>query len=250
MLRMKRGDMESIPNKWNLMSRIGAVLAVGFYLFTWAPNSFPDDDEHEGAEDFTTENLIAIHDRDSPQYDDESCLDCHVAVLTGESLNPSIARAHVAMIPFAPGEDDADTCVFCHRTVDLVQGTPRPQGKSGGNLRKHVDSAVCTLCHGPSNPDPEQQRPGQGQQFYAVGLSSLGLDGDDLYDLVCAGCHRDLADSQVKDEDAAEITEAIEKDKGGMGPLSALFPEEIQAIADALAQAGGGDDEEDDEVDD
>jgi mono/diheme cytochrome c family protein len=78
----------------------------------------------------------------------------------------------------------------------------------------------------------------------------LVTDGGELYDLACAGCHRDLEDSQVKGKDADKIQKAIAKDKGGMGPLIALRMEEIQAIADALAQVGGGDDDDDHHDDD
>ena len=66
-----------------------------------------------------------------------------------------------------------------------------------------------------------------------------------MYDLVCAACHEDLANSEVKDKGADKIYKAIGEDKGGMGPLRALLPHEIQAIADALAKARGGDEHDD-----
>ncbi len=96
------------------------------------------------------------------------------------------------------------------------------------NLRKRVDVKLCTLCHGPTGP---------AKQFYQVSLSSLPLDGSELYDLTCSGCHGLLADSEVEGESAAEIQEKINENEGGMGPLGALKTNQIQAIAAAL----GGD---------
>jgi len=207
--------------------KLGAGLLVGFSLLTWVLVGSADDD---------TENLIALHDSSSPQYN-ENCNECHADIHTAQSLDPAIPAAHVAMLPFAPGETgDDEQCVVCHRTVNLVQGTPQPEGKSKGDLRKHVDSAYCTLCHGPSGP---------GTQFYQADLSSIVSDGATLYGLACSGCHRDLANSQVKGESADEIQEAILEDEGGMEPLNAFSAQQIQAIADALAESAlqGGDDD-------
>ena len=214
-----------------VMSRITSIgLLAAFCLFTWASDGFGSD----GID--PKKNFAAFHDSNSRQYR-KNCTDCHEDVLTGESLNPNISRAHLAMLEFAAGKvGDDKQCRWCHhRSVDLTQGT-QSAATSKGNLRKHIDTALCTLCHGPEGP---------AEQFYQVGLSSLVTDGGELYDLACAGCHRDLEDSQVKDKDADKIQKAIARDKGGMGPLIALRLEEIQAIADALAQVNGGDDDDD-----
>jgi cytochrome c553 len=136
------------------------------------------------------------------------------------------------MIVFTPGIKDDDKCVWCHRSVDLTRGTQRRENSSG-TLRKHVDVALCALCHGPSGP---------GIQFYKVELSSLVTEGAELYELLCASCHGELANSDVKGESAGEIEEALIKNKGGMGPLDVFSTEQIQAIADALARVGGDDD--------
>ena len=211
----------------------GIGLLAAFCLLTWASAGFG-----EGGID-PEKNFAAFHDSNSRQYK-KNCTDCHEDVLIGESLDPDFPRAHLAMLEFAAGKvGDDKQCRWCHHhSVDLTQGT-QSAATSKGNLRKYVDTALCTMCHGPEGP---------AEQFYQAGLSSLVTDGGELYDLACAGCHRDLEDSQVKDKDADEIQKAIDKDKGGMGPLIALRQGEIQAIADALAQVGGGDD--DDEHDD
>lgn len=227
MLGVKKTDTEI-----TLLNRdIGIALLLGLCLCIWAPVSSGDDEEEQ--ENFQEqENFVALHVVDSPQYNKE-CLDCHASVLSEGSLDPDITRAHVTMLPFVPGEEDEERCIFCHRGVDLELGTPSPADREKGSLRKHVDTTLCAMCHGPSGP---------AVQLYPVGLSSLVTDGDELYDLVCAGCHRDLPNSEVKGEDADDIQEAIDDDEGGMGPLIVLFPHEIQAIADALAQVGGDDD--------
>lgn len=101
---------------------------------------------HEGQD-----NLLAIHDVASSSYNGD-CLSCHSGVLTEQTQDPRILSFHQAMLPFTPGYNPRrgpsnDTCVQCHRHVDLVMD-------SAGALRKQVDPALCALCHGPSGPGP------------------------------------------------------------------------------------------------
>lgn len=185
-----------------------------------------DDDEDEVLPT-ATDNTIATHDRNSPQYN-RNCSDCHADIHTRQTLDPLIPDAHVAMLPFAPGETDSNNkCTGCHRSGDLVQAAGSPL-VTPNSIRKRIDSRLCTMCHGPGGP---------AQQFYQVNLSSLQLDGSELYDLTCSGCHKVLADSEVKGESAAEIQKEINENEGGMGPLAVLTTEQIQTIAVAL----GGD---------
>lgn len=172
----------------------------------------------------TTKNIIASHDSISRQYN-KNCMSCHSNILTEKSLDPSTPSAHMAMLPYVPGKDNTK-CVWCHRAVDLVIGSS-PAEKSTASLRKRVNTALCTLCHGPSGP---------GIQFYQSELSPTQPDGPALYELVCAACHRSLSDSQVKGKTTSEIGKAIAVNKGGMSPLGVLTTEEIQAMAGALAQ--------------
>lgn len=58
-------------------------------------------------------------------------------------------------------------------------------------------------------------------------------DGEMLYNDNCENCHR-LSFADAPNWTAAAIQDAIDSNKGGMGSLE-LTPEEIQAIADALA---------------
>jgi mono/diheme cytochrome c family protein len=195
-------------------------LLAGAYLFAWVPNILADDDDRRDP----GQNIIAIHDSSSRQYD-KKCNECHADIRNAQSLEPSIPNVHVVMFDFAPGKQSDDKqCIWCHRTVDLVQG-------SAGNIRKQVKATLCAMCHGPAGP---------AKQFYQA---DLALDGPVLYDLACAACHRDLANSEVRGESLAEIREEIDENEGGMRPLGVLSTEKIQAIAAALAQPGGDDDD-------
>ena len=89
------------------------------------------------------------------------------------------------------------------------------------------DKALCTLCHGPAGP---------GKQFYEVNLVDLQLDGPTHYDLLCAACHKDLSNTELRGKPAEKIQDAINEDKGGMGVYSVLTWEQLQAIAAATAE--------------
>jgi cytochrome c553/fructose-specific phosphotransferase system component IIB len=207
---------------------IGVLAAV--YLFSWVANILAEDEEID-----PRKNIIAIHDSSSEEYK-KNCSECHADIPQAQSLEPSIApAAHVAMFDFAPGKPGDDKqCIFCHRTVDLVQG-------SAGNIRKQVDATLCAMCHGQS--PPRNASSGPVKQFYQAGPSPD--DGVLLYDLACAACHKDLANSKVGGESANEIQKKIDDDKGGMLPLRVLSTVEIDSIASALGgdpNGGGGED--------
>ena len=177
-------------------------------------------------------NIIAIHDSSSKQYK-KKCNECHAEIHSRQSLDPSIPAAHPAMFPFAAGRPGDDKqCRWCHRTVDLTLGQ-QSSDKSKGNLRRHTDVTLCTLCHGP-------YRGGPGEQFYQSGLDPADPDGPALYGVVCAGCHRELENSELIGKNAAKIQKAIDVDKGGMGVLTVLSTQEVDALAVALAEPDGG----------
>ena len=214
-------------------------LLAGVYLFTWVPNILAGDEEID-----PRKNIIAIHDSSSEKYK-KKCSECHAGILSEQSLDAEIEPAHVAMFDFAPGKaGDDKQCIWCHRTVDLVQG-------SAGNLRKQVDATLCTLCHGPYERivryKKEPELSVRAKPFYQAGLSPTDPDGPALYDLACAACHRNPENSQVKGARTDQIQRAIENDKGEMGPLTVLSPYEIQAIADALAKQDSPTEKDDDD---
>jgi cysteine-rich repeat protein len=69
-------------------------------------------------------------------------------------------------------------------------------------------------------------------------------DGAALYDTNCSACHGPLESSTKAGRTADQIQGAIDANTGGMGSLSGLTTEEINAIADALSGGtpppGGG----------
>jgi hypothetical protein len=202
-------------------------LLAGVYLFTWVPNILADDFDPR-------KNIIAIHDSSSDEYK-KNCSECHEGILSENSRDPNIPVAHESMFGFAPGKPGDDKqCIWCHRTVDLVQG-------SAGNIRKQVDATLCAMCHaGRPNPDDPNS---EIKKFYQAG--PLPDDGVLLYDLACAACHKDLANSKVGGESANEIQKKIDDDKGGMLPLRVLSTVEINSIATELGgdpNGGGGGD--------
>ena len=206
---------------------IGIGLLTPCLLLAAVPSSADDDSDE-------LKRVIAIHDSGTRPYD-KHCNDCHGDVHTAQSMDPAIPAAHAAMFPFAPGKPGEDKqCVWCHRSVDLTAGTQLEE-KTRGNLRKRVDATACVLCHGSEGP---------GTQFYQVAFSSFQFDGAELYDLVCAACHKDLAESKVRGARVDKVEKAIDHDKGGMGPLSVLTTEEIEAIAAVLAEVEGRKDDD------
>ena len=205
---------------------VGASLCAGSQKVSTNPGSHPEDD---------STNIIAAHNNNSNEYERE-CEECHAAIHTEESLDPNIPTAHRVMAPFAAGRDLADDqCRWCHRTVDLQQGTQRVEN-SQGNVRRHVDVELCAFCHGPSAPGDSSGREGAPLYYQTSPFSPTDPDGPALYDLLCAACHGPLETSEVGNESASEIQEKIDEDEGGMGPLNVLTPAEVQAIAAALAE--------------
>jgi len=72
-------------------------------------------------------------------------------------------------------------------------------------------------------------------------------DGATLYENFCASCHGGLDDSDVCDENAREIMEAIAENEGGMSSLSSMTDEQIKAVASTLAECEESDDQDDDD---
>jgi mono/diheme cytochrome c family protein len=60
-------------------------------------------------------------------------------------------------------------------------------------------------------------------------------NGASLYATNCESCHGSLATSERIGRTAVQIQDAINTNAGGMSYLSTLTPEQVQAIADALA---------------
>ena len=227
----------SILNRWNSLDRLHALhsgvalaaILMGACLAGWSPDSW-------------AVNYIALHDSSSSQYNG-NCLSCHANVMTDKPLvisapvinpllnqTPRTLAVHGTTLKYKPGYGN-NQCIFCHRSVNVVEGPPMPQDPIKGSIRKHVDPTLCTLCHGPKVGG---QPNSPGPQLYRVGLNSLVTDGAQLYGLVCSGCHKPLPNSEVLGKSASEITSEIRENEGGMGPLKVLTSIQVQAIANAL----------------
>jgi cytochrome c553 len=231
-LRNFRGEKPMPTTKMYRTTKLGFLVFVGACLC--AGSLRVSATPRQGLED-DPKNIISAHDSNSKEYK-KNCEECHAAIHTEESLDPGIPTAHRAMAPFAAGRELSDQqCRWCHRTVDLQEGTQRVEN-SQGNIRRHVDVELCAFCHGPFG-DGSSGR-GYAPVYYQTSPFSLtNPDGPALYDLLCAACHRPLDRSQVSG-DASKIQKAIDNDKGGMGALNVLAAEEVQAIAAALEGTG------------
>lgn len=208
---------------------VGAYLCAGSQQIAASPR--PDDED--------SWNIIAAHDSNSSEYKKE-CKECHSAIHSEVSLDPGIAAAHRAMAPFAAGKRGRDDqCRWCHRTVDLQQGTQRVES-SQGNVRRHVDVELCAFCHGPFGSG-SSGRGGAPLFYQASAFSPTDPDGPTLYELLCAACHGPLETSEVRG-DGDDIQKKIDEDEGGMGALDVLTAAEVQAIAAALGSEAGDDD--------
>jgi hypothetical protein len=215
------------------------VFLSGLLLFFLAPAS-------------NAENIIALHDSSSPQYN-PNCGSCHEHIYSATSLDPNIPNAHTAMLPFAAGIGDS-RCQWCHHPMDLLQFSIGTQGAPEGDpldakpsLRKHVDVRLCALCHGPSGGitgGGGMMGGGMmaipGTQFYATNLADLNPTGEELFELTCESCHGPLEDTEVAGASAMQIQMAIMMNRGGMRPLNALETADIQAIAAVLPPDDGG----------
>ena len=93
------------------------------------------------------QNLSAVHNPSSPKYNG-ACLACHIDKLTESSLAATTPGYHKRKLglkadgtPVIPGATPDEKCVFCHKSVDMSPN------RSAGNLRRHVDVAICAGCH-------------------------------------------------------------------------------------------------------
>jgi len=125
---------------------IGAV-AAGLIGFAGAAGVSP------GPPRAKSPDLVALHDASSPSFN-KNCLKCHGDIMKRTTLNKKIKEAHAAMVPFTPGYDPKvgvtnKDCVSCHGRVDLLQ-------RSGEQIRKNANVALCTGCHSQSGPSPKK----------------------------------------------------------------------------------------------
>ncbi|BCS53250.1 fibronectin type III domain-containing protein [Geobacter sp. SVR] len=75
---------------------------------------------------------------------------------------------------------------------------------------------------------------GESGESEIASATTSTVDGLALYSAKCASCHNPLAISEKKGRTATQIQAAITANKGGMGSLSTLAAEQVQAIAEVL----------------
>jgi hypothetical protein len=89
-------------------------------------------------------NYLAIHDPESPQYDD-NCAPCHVDKTRNVSLAPGVPSFHSMKYIQFGGDQVPKNCTYCHWGADLIHA-------SQWALRKDVNPDFCNICHSASGP--------------------------------------------------------------------------------------------------
>jgi predicted CxxxxCH...CXXCH cytochrome family protein len=137
-----------------------------------------------------------------------------------------------------------DNCSACHSILD----TTEIPGSSAADIQTAIDNnyggmgMFNTLTPGEvaaiAEVLPAVQTPAPGMPVPTPTPTpdpTLSPDGIALYGTNCSGCHKSLDTTAKPGRSAAQIQAAIDSNRGGMGMLSGLTPDEVQAIADALS---------------
>jgi mono/diheme cytochrome c family protein len=199
-----------------------------------------------------------------------SCAGCHGPLASSAKQGASIARVQAAITNDTGGMGALSTLsvsdVQAIVTV-LTPGTPTPTPTTPSTQPDGAAlyAANCSGCHGPLADSAKAgatiariqdaisgNTGGMGGlsglsatdvQAIAIALASVPLpppptgtlSGSTLYGQYCASCHGVLGNSTKGSASASSIQGAIVANTGGMGALSALSPDQITAIASALA---------------
>jgi predicted CxxxxCH...CXXCH cytochrome family protein len=199
----------------------------------------------------------------------ENCSACHGAIDAATKAGRTAADIQDAinndtggmgfLAPLAPAELQAIA-----DTLQAASPTPLPPGAPDGPVLYHDN---CAGCHGALDVSSKKGRTSSGIQEaidnntggmgFLSNLSATEIqaiadalqaasptqqppaapDGATLYRDNCSGCHDALEATTKAGRTAADIESAISVNVGGMGYLSSLTSEEIQAIADVLPPA-------------
>lgn len=85
-------------------------------------------------------NYLAIHNPDSPNYDDD-CATCHTDKTRNVSLAPGIPSFHTIKYRMFSAGGSSRACAICHKGADLID-------QSQATLRKDTSTEFCAQCHG------------------------------------------------------------------------------------------------------
>ena len=138
--------------------------------------------------------------------------------------------------PPAPADGNAlysSNCAGCHQPLNV---TSKP-GRTANAIQAAIDSNLGGMGFLSGLTLEEVQAIADVLPQAPVVDPNQPPDGIALYASECAGCHQPLDVTSKPGRTAADIQDAIDGNLGGMGFLSGLTLEEIQAIADVLPQA-------------
>ncbi|ORJ63354.1 c-type cytochrome [Geothermobacter hydrogeniphilus] len=135
----------------------------------------------------------------------------------------------------------ANNCAGCHGGLD----TSSKAGRGAAAIQAAIDNNTGGMNFLSSLTATEVQSIADALAGNSNGSGngggnnggSMPADGTTLYGANCAGCHGDLANTVKPGRTSTQIQAAIDSNTGGMGYLSNLTMQEVQAIADALPAA-------------
>jgi mono/diheme cytochrome c family protein len=166
-----------------------------------------------------------------------------LVVLTAEDTNDSCTG--IAGMSYAVGEmtppaaSDGATlygqnCASCHGSL----GSSTKRGATVARLQGAISGNIGGMGSLISLTAEQIQK--IVDALVGTSVPPVALDGAALYSRNCASCHGGLATSTKPRATASRIQGAISGNVGGMGYLTFLSSQEIQAIATALAQPVAG----------
>ena len=126
----------------------------------------------------------------------------------------------------------ADNCATCHG--DLAE-TTKP-GRTAAEIQTAINTVSAMQSLSSLTPE-EIQAIAAVLPTPQTGDSGSPIDGTTLYVTDCSSCHGPLATSTKAGATADQIQNAINNNIGGMGALSSLSADQIQAIASVLPPA-------------
>ncbi len=127
----------------------------------------------------------------------------------------------------------SNNCAVCHGSIDVTTKA----GRTAADIQAAITNNTGGMGTLSSLTAAEIQAIADVLPAAPPSNPSTPPDGVALYNSECSGCHGTLDVTSKAGKTAADIQTAIANNIGGMGALSTLTANEIQAIADALPAA-------------